>query len=105
MEKNEIDALIRLLDDNDTEIFEQIRSRLIDLGKDVIPMLENAWSKSMDALMQQRIESIIHRIQLSALQNEIRSWIEKGCVDLVKGALLIARYQYPDLDEKSINDN
>ena len=44
LNRNEIDALIRLLDDTDTEIYSQIQDRLVNYGKDVIPILEVAWS-------------------------------------------------------------
>ncbi len=102
MNQKEIDNLIKLLDDTDTEIFQQIEARLVTYGKEVIPILESAWSRSMDALMQQRIENIIHKIQLEALQHEFRVWSNSGGYDLIKGALLVARYQYPDLNEESI---
>ena len=42
MKKNEIDALIRLLDDTDKEVFAEIEKRLIEIGEEVIPELEVA---------------------------------------------------------------
>ena len=53
LNRTEVDALIRLLDDSDQEIYNHIQTRLVDYGKDVIPILENAWSSSMDAIMQE----------------------------------------------------
>lgn len=100
--ETEITALIKLLDDNDSEVFNQIQSRLIHYGKDVIPFLENAWSSSLDSLMQERIEAIIHRIQLEDLQHQLHVWAHSGSHELIKGALLVARYQYPDLDVEVI---
>jgi len=102
MKEQEIKALIRLLDDNDSEVFAHIESKLVTLGKQVIPILENAWSSSLDALMQERIENIIHKIQLDDLQKALREWTENGAVDLLKGALLVARYQYADLNEEQL---
>src|ERR1051326_7042063 len=102
MKEQEIKALIRLLDDNDTEVFEHIESKLVTLGKSVIPILEREWSSSLDALLQQRIENIIHRIQLDSLHDELREWTRNGGVDLLKGALLVARYQYADLNEEQV---
>lgn len=102
MKDKEINALIRLLDDRDSEIFDQIKTKLLTLGKEVIPILENAWSKSLDSLMQKRIEEIIHNIQFEDLQHQVRVWSETGCVDLIKGCLLVARYQYPDLNEAAV---
>ena len=100
--KNEVNALIRLLDDSDVEIYQQIESRLIDLGKDVIPILENAWSSAMDAIMQERLESVIHKIQFDDLKHELHVWSHSGSHDLIKGAILLARYQYPELQEEYI---
>ena len=74
MNPKEVDNLIRLLDDTDVEIYQQIEARLVTYGRDVIPILESAWSKSMDALMQQRIENIIHKIQLDDLRHDLRVW-------------------------------
>ncbi|REJ80368.1 MAG: hypothetical protein DWQ44_07510 [Bacteroidetes bacterium] len=102
MNKQEIDALIRLLDDNDSEVFDHIQLKLINYGKEVIPILENAWSSSLDAMMQERIEAIIHKIQFEDLQHQLHVWSHSGSQELIKGALLIARYQYPDLEEEVI---
>src|SRR4051794_11207290 len=102
MQQKEIEALIRLLDDRDSEVYEQIQSQILTLGKGIIPVLESAWSRSLDALMQQRIENIIHKIQLDALQKELQFWTDAGSVDIIKGALLVARYQYPDLNEEEV---
>ncbi len=100
--RTEVDALIRLLDDSDVEIYNQIQDRLVHYGKDVIPILETAWGSSMDAIMQERIGNIIHKIQLDDLRHEIHIWSHSGSHDLIKGAYLVARYQYPELTEEHI---
>ena len=102
MNQQELNALIRLLDDTDEEVFHQIELKIVNYGKDVIPILESVWSKSLDALMQQRIESIIHKIQMESLQHDLSVWTSTGCIDLIKGAILVARYQYPDLNEEQL---
>jgi regulator of sirC expression with transglutaminase-like and TPR domain len=102
MNTRELNALIQLLDDTDVDVFQQIEARLINYGKDVIPLLENAWGSALDAMMQQRIEAIIHKIQLESLQHDLRVWTETGCQDMLKGAILIARYQYADLNEEQL---
>ncbi|MFM8432534.1 MAG: transglutaminase family protein [Bacteroidota bacterium] len=102
MDYKEIDALIRLLDDSDQEVYGQIRDRLVNYGKGIIPFLENAWGSSLDAFLQERIESIIHEIQLEEVQRELRVWTETGGMDLLRGAFLVARYQYPDLQEETV---
>src|SRR6185436_15805505 len=94
--------LIRLLDDTDQEIYSQIQDRLVNYGKEVIPILEVAWSRSMEAIMQERIASIIHKIQFDDLRHELHVWALSGSYDLMKGAILVARYQYPELSVESI---
>jgi regulator of sirC expression with transglutaminase-like and TPR domain len=99
---SEIKALISLLDDSDKDIYTHIEERLISLGKEVIPILEDAWSGAFDAVMQQRIERIVHKIQFDTLVEDMKLWIHTGDHDLLAGAILIARYQYPDLDIEKI---
>ncbi len=100
--KNEVSALINLLDDPDELIYTQVKDKFVSFGTQVIPYLELAWENSFDMLMQKRIEDIIHYIQMDTLKSELRKWIEFDQDDLLKGSLLLARYQYPDFDEEKI---
>lgn len=94
--------MISLLDDPDQEIFHQISHGLISIGRDVVPMLEEAWSGAFDPLVQERIEIIVHKIQYESLKIELSRWAVSNSTDLLTGAILIARYQYPDLNEEKI---
>jgi regulator of sirC expression with transglutaminase-like and TPR domain len=98
----EVKAMISLLDDTDQEVYRHIETKLIKLGREVIPMLEDAWSNAFDAVMQQRIENIVHKIQFESLLEDLKLWIHTGDHDLLAGTILVARYQYPDLDEEKI---
>ena len=100
---SELKSLISLLDDNDPEVFSHIEEKIVTLGKQVIPVLEDVWSKSFDALLQQRVENIIHKIQFQTLKENLKTWRDENENDLLAGIILIARYQYPDLDEKKIH--
>lgn len=102
MNLKEVIALITLLDDPDDGIYSEVKNRFIILGPPAIPHLETAWENSFDALMQKRIEGIIHTIQFKALQNALKNWAENEQDDLFKGCCIIARYQYPDLDENKL---
>jgi regulator of sirC expression with transglutaminase-like and TPR domain len=98
LQEAEIKAMIQLLDDSDRDIYGHIEERLISLGREVIPMLEDAWSNAFDPVMQERIEHIVHKIQFDTLEEDFKLWLHTGNMDLLQGALLVARYQYPDLD-------
>jgi len=98
----EITALVKLLDDPDQEIYQHVEERLLEYGNEVIDYLENAWEHSLDSLLQQRIENIVHKIQFSNVKEDLNLWYQSGAFDLLQGALVINRYQYPDLDEAKV---
>lgn len=102
MDKSQISALISLLDDPDEEVYKQIKDKLLSLGTDAIPLLESAWENSFDSILQQRIEGIIHKIQFDNMRRSLREWSLPEQQDLLTGALIVARYQYPDLDEAHV---
>tara|TARA_Y100000768_G_C23973779_1_gene681958 strand:- start:461 stop:1333 length:873 start_codon:yes stop_codon:yes gene_type:complete len=99
-DNREIQALIRLLDDPDELIYNHIREKLIDFGIEVIPALEEVWEhESFGMLFQNRIEDIVHQIQFEDILHQISNWKHSETHDLLQGIILIAKYQYPDLDE------
>ncbi|MCG3167661.1 MAG: hypothetical protein POELPBGB_03455 [Bacteroidia bacterium] len=102
MNEKDITALISLLDDPDEEIYSHIRQQLLSLGSPVIPFLEREWEKSFESVIQTRIENIIHHIQFNDTYTNLEKWVKEGGKDLLSGIILIARYQYPDIDEVGI---
>jgi regulator of sirC expression with transglutaminase-like and TPR domain len=98
----EINALVKLLDDPDQEIYQHVEQRLLEYGNEVIDFLENAWEHSLDSLIQQRIENIVHKIQFTNVKEDLNLWYQSGAFDLLQGALVVNRYQYPDLNEEKI---
>ncbi|NRF38773.1 MULTISPECIES: transglutaminase-like domain-containing protein [Pedobacter] len=98
----EITALVKLLDDPDQEIYQHVEGRLLEYGNEVIDYLENVWEHSLDSLLQERIENLVHKIQFANVKEDLNLWYQSGAFDLLQGALVINRYQYPDLDEDKI---
>jgi len=98
----EIESLIRLLDDPDAEVFTHVHNKLKSYGSEVIEYLENAWGGAFDPTLQDRIANLVHEIQFSSLKEELKLWYQSGAFDLLQGALVINKYQYPDLDEQKI---
>jgi len=98
MEENkEISALFHLIDDPDEEVFGAVSSRIIGYGKGIIPNLENLWENTISEETQTRIELLIHRLHYRDLTEEMHQWNKNAHQDLLTGALLVARFQYPDL--------
>ncbi|MFN8406392.1 MAG: transglutaminase-like domain-containing protein [Sphingobacteriaceae bacterium] len=102
MDQKEIKSLIKLLDDPDQEVSRHVEDRILSYGNGIIKYLENAWEQSFDAVLQNRIENLVHKIQFKATKEELQSWISHGSFDLLQGLIIINRYQYPDLDEQRI---
>jgi regulator of sirC expression with transglutaminase-like and TPR domain len=98
----EISALVKLLDDPDPEVFQHVEKRLLEYGNSVIHFLETEWEKSLDTLLQERIENIVHQIQFNTVKEDLNLWYQSGAFDLLQGALVINRYQYPDLDDQKV---
>jgi len=101
-ENREINALFHLLDDPDLEVFDTVASKILLYGKDIIPNLENLWENTIDEAIQERIELLIHRVHYQDLQAALRIWGLSEMQDLLQGAILAARYQFPDLIESQI---
>lgn len=102
MNTSELNALISLLDDPDEVIYDQISGQILAQGAKIVADLELAWENSKSVLQQQRIENLIQKIQFSATSDALTHWIETGGSNLLEGALIVARYQFPDLNEKKL---
>ncbi|MFY8026051.1 MAG: transglutaminase family protein [Sediminibacterium sp.] len=96
-ETKELNALFTLIDDPDEVVYTTVTEKLVGYGKPVIPNLEHLWETTPNQVIQERIEMIIHRLHFTDLQNDLTEWNSSACPDLLFGALLIAKFQYPDL--------
>jgi regulator of sirC expression with transglutaminase-like and TPR domain len=102
MDHKEIQSLIKLLDDPDREVSQHVEEKLLSYGNEIIDYLETAWEQSFDAVLQERIENLIHHIQFQNVKRELELWHLSGSFDLLQGVITINKYQYPDLDEQKI---
>jgi hypothetical protein len=102
LQPSELQALISLLDDTDKEVFEHVSGKLIALGLEGIPVLEAAWEKADNEIIQRRLEDLIDNIQFESIVDKFSRWVNRGNEDLLEGALLVARCHYPELDEHKI---
>jgi regulator of sirC expression with transglutaminase-like and TPR domain len=102
-EEKSILALIQLIDDPDDNVYEHVRDKLLSYGTTAIPYLENSWEDDHFGLIfQGRVEHIIHEIQFEEVRNQLIAWYNSSNKDLVQGAVIIAKYQYPGLQEDLI---
>mgnify|MGYP003338123874 FL=1 len=98
METNkELNALFKLIDDPDEEVFSAVTNRLIVYGKSIIPQLEHLWENTVLQPVQDRIEVLVHKLHFNDLREEFIRWNENSHPDLLTGSMLVARFQYPEL--------
>ncbi|MGZ3951475.1 MAG: transglutaminase family protein [Flavisolibacter sp.] len=96
-ETREISALFKLIDDPDEEVFGAVSTKIVDFGKTIIPNLEHLWETTPNEHIQERIEIIIHRLHYKDLTEDFTQWSLAGHHDLLVGALLVSKFQYPEL--------
>jgi regulator of sirC expression with transglutaminase-like and TPR domain len=95
----ELDALISLIDEPSDRVYRTIREKISAYGLSAIPSLEHAWENAFDPVIQQRIEELIHNIQFDQLKRDLAEWLHDQSGDLLRGYILVSRYQYPDMDQ------
>lgn len=100
----ELEALINLLEDPDNLVFDNVSNRLIELGEEVVPPLEKRWEITLKLELQERIENVIRKIQLNTLHRGMDSWRTGGGSNLLYGAFLVARFNYPELEYEPLNE-
>lgn len=104
MKDREIISLISLLEDSDSQVSSIVFNKLLEKGIDVIPDLEKAWEFSQFPFVQSKIEEIVHLIQFNQVKKDFQMWVEDGATDILYGAFLVAKYQFPDLQFEDIQE-
>jgi regulator of sirC expression with transglutaminase-like and TPR domain len=93
----EISALFKLIDDPDEEVFNTIADRLLNYGTPIIPDLEHLWENTLDEATLDRIEIMIYKLRLQDLKEAFIEWKSKPDPSLFEGALLVTKFQFPEL--------
>lgn len=94
--------MLTLIDDPDNEVYDTVADKLVHYGKEIIPNLEKLWEVTVDESVQERIETLIHRVHFQDLQQELLEWSQSRNPEILRGAILVAKYQFPDLNIGSI---
>ncbi len=95
---SEIKALVLLLDDEDHEVVSHVEEKIMSIGTQVIPFLEQEWESTFNPIIQNKIEDLVHELQFELLKERFLDWKESGAESLLEGLWIVATYQYPDLE-------
>ncbi len=98
----EMQALVSLIDDPDLDVFREVSEKIHDFGSDAIPYLQKAWDNCLDPLVQNRIETLMHQINLDKVIEELIKAFDKNCKDLFGAWVSLSRFQYPGLNEEDL---
>ena len=98
----EISALLQLMDDPDKDVYHSVSNKILSLGKDVVPNLEDLWETTDNSLIQERVEMLIHILQTSEVKNELLEWAKNNPSDLIEALCIFNRYHFPDADTSGI---
>jgi regulator of sirC expression with transglutaminase-like and TPR domain len=104
--ESSIKALVTLIDDPDENVYVHVRDQLKSIGSNAIPYLEQSWeNENGTLLLQSRIENLIQEIQFDNIKMQMSSWAKSVDKDLLEGAIIVAKYNYPQLDETIITQS
>jgi regulator of sirC expression with transglutaminase-like and TPR domain len=99
----EISSLIRLLDDRDPYVTDQVGNRLVELGTEAVPFLEMA-SRGENLILKARALKILERIAPQQLADAFRNLSNTSDdIDLEKGVLLLMQFGHPSADPEQIH--
>ncbi len=95
-----IEALLHLLSDQDQHVARQIHQYLIDVGREALPFLRQAFLDSDDPSLAQRIHAIIADITQADIERHWDTLVtpSEQELDLEAGAFLIAQARDPQLE-------
>ena len=94
--------MVSLLDDPDPEIYRRVQQDLDALGVHAVAQLEELWIQTEEVKERRSLEKVIHRLQWNNIQCHLTAWLEGDRSDLLSALCIIARYQYPNLDEQAV---
>lgn len=93
-------ALMKLLDDEDPQVFAAVEKELLDNGTEVVSLLEEEKVNS-ELPVKKRIENLISKIHLDKLQREydiLLDFVSQPEFSLERALFLLARPLYPEID-------
>jgi regulator of sirC expression with transglutaminase-like and TPR domain len=99
----QISSLIRLLDDRDPFVTDQVGNRLVELGTEAVPFLEMA-SRGENLTLKTRALKILERIAPQELADAFRSLSQTpDDIDLEKGILLLMQFGHPSANPEQVH--
>lgn len=97
----EITALLNLIEDPDEAIYETVSSRLVEMGCEILPALEEINELEDDPVQLERISHIISVIVLNRLEKSLLEWSQTDEKSLLDAAFFIHQFISRNVDRSS----
>ncbi|WP_324716633.1 transglutaminase-like domain-containing protein [Carboxydochorda subterranea] len=97
---SELQALVRLLGDDDERTVKVARQRLMEAGEAAVRWLVAAANEA-DPMVRGRARLLLDDLRFQGLKDRLTLLVRRGSdeFDLEEGLFVVARSRYPDLDE------
>lgn len=102
--RQEIKNLLTLLDDPDDKIWQQIRSKVVQIGKVALPILHDYWQYASNSILASRIQEIIIEIQYGELLKDWVQWWKNESGTLKEGAALLGQIIDPEFNLSNLEN-
>jgi regulator of sirC expression with transglutaminase-like and TPR domain len=99
-----LDALITLLDDQDELVYHSVKEKLLSLGSDVLPKLEDALNSADSIDQVKKLEEIISYFKREIIIDRMKSWIGNENRTLLEGWLLVSSIHHPNISKERVEN-
>lgn len=96
--KNDICALIDLVDESDKITFDLVKESLIKMGKESITIIEESLALCLDSDKADKLQEILYEIRFNEIKNELVLWNKTEPNSILKGFIAISKMNF-DIDE------
>ena len=96
--------LIRLLDDEDNEVYQIVRAEIKKYGEDVLQDLKKSREKTVDIFLYKRIDSLINEIIFEVNKSKFLEWLDRKERNIIEGLILLDKMYSDSVSEKEIYD-
>lgn len=97
-----LDALLSLLDDRDEMVYLPVKVKLLSMGQEILPKLEEALFSASTPEYIEKIEDIITQIKREFLVDRMRQWIANENRSMLDGWILISTIHHPGISKEKI---
>jgi len=99
-----IDTLIKLIDDPDQLVYEQVRAEIIKAGASALPKLHDLLDfEKLSAEYIERVQSLMQDLHFSGIMENLEAWCLSSGKDLLQGLHIITTFQFPELNFESLS--